>query len=178
MGIKRIIQNRLLVSAKPFAHKRRWRPGETPLQLVGLIYYLEDISELGLVKRVQKLFSAQGAVCHTCIYQKDKKMILPEELIDEDMVLLNRDSLNWYGQVRTGCAEFFLHESFDIIVDLSKDFFFPITYLVSMSKATLKIGRFVHPQGPFRLVLGANNPEDEDAFIELLNSSLQFLQFG
>lgn len=177
MGIKSVIQNRLLASAKSIVPKGRWRPGKIPLRMVGLILYLEDLSELRLLKRVQDFFIEQGAVCHVCIYQEDKKIEVSEEIIDDDMVLLNRDSINWYGAVRPGCAEFLVHGSFDIVVDLSKGFFFPISYLASLTTATMKIGRYVHPKIPYRLVLGANDPEDADSFFDLLENCLHFISF-
>ena len=177
MGIKDIIHNRLLASAKPFEQHGRWRPGEKPLRLVGLVLCLEDISEMVSLKKVQAFFTEQGAVCLTCIFKKDKKMEISKDLFDEDTVLLNQDSINWYGAVQTGCVAFFLQKSFDLVINLSKDFFFPVSYLASLTAATIKIGRYLHPYSPYRLVLGANDHGDADAFIHLLNSSLQFIKF-
>jgi len=177
MGINHVIQKRLLTSAKSFVPKDGWRPGETPLRMVGLILCLEDSSELDLIKRVKKLFTDQGAACHICIFRKDQKLVIPEEVIDDDTILLSSDSINWYGAVRPGCAEFLVHESFDLMLNLSKEYFFSTSYLAALTNATIKIGRYIHPHSSYRLVLGTNDHDNSDAFFELLERCLHFVRF-
>ena len=177
MGIKRFIQSRKLASVKPFEQTGKWRPGENPPQLVGLILYLEDVSEIASLQKVHVYFTEMGAVCRTCIYQKNLRIQIPEELVDKDMLFLNQESVNWYGMVRSGFADSFLGESFDLIINLSKEFYFTTSYLASLSKATLKIGRYEWPSSPYRMVLPTRHPNDDDAFIHLLDSSLQFIRF-
>ncbi|MCL2727949.1 MAG: hypothetical protein FWD56_06155, partial [Bacteroidales bacterium] len=155
MGIKQIIQNRQLASVKAFKKKGKWRPGETSLRLVGLILCLEDVSELVLLKRVHRLFVKKGAKCRTCIYLKNTKLTVPEELINDNVILLNQKSINWWGMVRPGHVETFIQEPFDLVVNLSKDYFFTTTYLTSLTRATLKIGRYVWPRTAYRVVLGS-----------------------
>jgi len=171
-----MIQDRQLSGLSHVAVEKRWLPGENSLQLVGLILCLEDLSELALLKKVQMLFTGKGVACRTCVYQKNDKILIPTELVDHDIVLLNQKSVNWYGLVRSGCADAFLQESFDLIVNLSKKYFFTTAYMASMAKATLKIGRYVRPQSPYRIVLGAKPSDDEDAFVHLLDNSLKFIR--
>jgi hypothetical protein len=177
MGLKRFIQKRLLASAKPFAQKRKWRLGTNPPQLVGMILYMEDTSELVSLKRIRSHFFEQGIACSTCIYKKNKKMTIPEELIEEDMVILDQDSVNWYGMARQGRAESFIWESFDLLIDMSKEFFFTTAYIASRTRATLKIGRGAWPRHPFRIVLGAKPTDSGDEVVNLLFSCLQFITF-
>jgi len=108
MVLKGIIQNKLLQSAKRSKQKERWRSRGYPRRLVGLIVCLENLSELASLKRVQAFFTKEGASCYTYIYVKDKKMDVPEEFINEDTILLGSHSVNWFGVVRPGCAEYFL----------------------------------------------------------------------
>jgi len=177
MGIKRFIQNRKLASAKPFKPTRRWRPGENSLQLAGLILCMDDTAEIELLKKVQKFLTKEGAVCRTCIYQKNTKTQIPEELIKEGTLLLNQESVNWYGQVRHGHAASFIDESYDLIINLSKNYFFTTTHIAFLSKATLKIGRYEWPLSPYRIVLGTNQNNDINAFIDLLDRNLKIIKF-
>jgi len=177
MNIKHIIQNRKLSSFKPLEQRGRWRPGENPLRLVGLILCLEDVSELTLLKELKAFFTGQGATCFTCIYKRNAKMNIPQELIEEDMVVLHRESVNWYGLLRPGYADSFIHVPFDLLVNVSKEYFFTTTYLASAAKATLKIGRYEWPISPYRVVLGAKRSDGDDAFFHLLESSLQLIKF-
>jgi len=177
MGIKRFIQNRKLAFAKPFKPTRRWSPGENSLQLAGLILCVDDTHEIELLKKVRSYLTAKGVVCRTCIYRKNTKVLIPEELINDGTLLLNQESVNWYGQVRLGCASSFIDESYDLVINLSKHFYFTTTHLASLSKATLKIGRYVWPQSPYSIVLGANQNYDIEAFIDLLDRNLQIIKF-
>jgi len=177
MGIKRVIQDRKLASIGSLKQRGRWRPGENSLQLVGLILCLEDVSEIKSLKRMQTLFKGMGAVCYSCIYQKNTRIEIPDGLIDEHTVLLDRKSTNWYGLVRPGLADVFLRESFDMVLNLSKEFFFTTTCLASLSKAALKIGRYESPQNPYCIVLEVNQDDNDKAFMVLLNSVLQIIRF-
>ena len=177
MGIKRILQNRQLSNVSPYKYEGRWRPGENPLKLVGLILYLEDFTELALLQKVQTFFLGKGVAFRTCIFQKNEKMEIPEEFICHEVLMLNQQSVNWYGLLRPGHAEAFLHESFDLVINLSKKYFFTTTYLASLAKATLKVGREMWPLSPYHVVLGSMQSDDEDAFIHLLDNSLQFIRF-
>ena len=177
MGIKDVIQNRKLASIKRIKHNGRWRPGENPLQLVGFILCMEDVSEIIALKKVQSFFTDHGAVCRTCIYLKNEKMEIPEELIDENIILLDRKSVNWYGLLRAGFAEAFIDESFDLMINFSKGYFFTTSYLASVTKASLKIGRYEWPHSSYRIVLNVDQSGDVDVFINLLKSSLQIIKF-
>ena len=103
-------------------------------------------------------------------------MQIPQELIDEETVLLNHKSVNWYGLVRPGRAELFMHEPFDLIVNMSRSFFFTTSYLALVANATFKVGRYLQPQNPYNLVLGTKLTDDDGAVIELLRKCLRFIK--
>ena len=176
MGLKGIIQNSLLRSAKRLEQKAKGHSREVSLRLVGLVIYLDDVTELDSLTMVKTLFTQKGAACFSCIFLKDKKMVIPEEFLDERTIMLDSNSLNWVGVVHPNLTEYFLQEAFDLIINLSKDFFFPTSYLASLAKAGIKVGRYVHPLSSYRLVLAANEPCNNEGFIHLLDSSLQFIK--
>ncbi|MDR2584707.1 MAG: hypothetical protein LBC84_00560 [Prevotellaceae bacterium] len=112
------------------------------------------------------------------MYKKNAKMEIPLELISSEVVLLGPESVNWYGLVRKGFADAFLKEPFDLILNLSKNYFFTTSYLSSLAKATLKVGRYVRPNAPYRIMLETNQSDDSDAFVHLLEKSLQIVRLG
>ena len=177
MGIKHFIQNRQLASVKLFEQGGRWRPGENSLRMVGLIVCVNSDADLSLLQKVRTFFMEKGAVCRVCIYQKSKKMVIPEAWMHEDVLWLNQKSANWLGLLRSGCAEAFLADPFDLLINLSEGFFFTTTYLASIANATLKVGRYVCRFSPYRIVLDGGQSLDDDAFIRLLDSTLQIIKF-
>jgi len=176
MGFKQVMQNRQLASIKPFVKMVKWNPRESSPRSVGLILYLEDMSELVLLKKVQTFFTKEGAECRTCIFKKNPKQHISEEWVDKSVVLIDQKSVNWYGMIRPGYIESFVHESFDLVINLSKNYFFTTAYVASLAKASLKVGRYVWPLTSYHLVLGTGQSHNEDDFIHLLDSSLQFIR--
>jgi len=126
---------------------------------------------------VHQFFLKKGAKCRICIYQKNHKLTIPAELINKNVVVLNPKSINWYGMVRPGHVENFVQDPFDLIVNLSQSYFFTTTYLASLARATLKIGRYDWPIASYPIVLGSGQFDDVDAFILLLDDCLQFIRF-
>ena len=59
----------------------------------------------------------------------------------DDFQFFSRKNLNWYYKPRDPVVDEFLARELDIFIDLSITDYFPIQYVVALSKAKFKIGR-------------------------------------
>lgn len=55
----------------------------------------------------------------------------------------SRKDLNWYGRPKDHIIDEFVEKPFDILIDLSLDEHYPVQYIVALSQAKLKVGRFI-----------------------------------
>ncbi|MCL2502241.1 MAG: hypothetical protein FWE30_04140 [Bacteroidales bacterium] len=172
MGFKELLQNRRLLSilSRP---KPVFAPSDTLFRKVGFIVCLNSVEQLKLVDKLCRLFSEQGDSCSVCIYQRNKKLPVPHSWGDNDWLVLDYKHVNWYGLIRPEAADSFVKQSFDLLINLSPEYYFTTSYMAALTKARLKVGRYVRPQTPYHLVLGIEQAVDGDDFVRLLEDSLK-----
>jgi len=178
MGIKRILQNRRLSAVKR-DQKARFAPsGAISVRTVGLVLYLEDNDQLTLLEKLCWLFFKRGAVCHVCIYIKNKALIKYQPPRKNDWLVLSKEHVNWYGVVRPGLSDAFFKQSFDILINISPKYFFTTSFIAAKAQAKLKIGRYEWPHSPYQLVLGCDQIIKDDDFISLLKKCLAYIKMA
>jgi len=65
----------------------------------------------------------------------------------------SRKNLNWWGKPKNPSVDYFIDKPFDILIDLSLKEFFPIQYIVGLSKAKMKVGRMFDQRSYYDLMI-------------------------
>jgi len=84
-------------------------------------------------------------------------------LITLNKFIFCKRELNWYYKPEPKEVQRFIETSFDILIDFTRSKQFPIHYIMSLSRAVMKIGRNNYAGNPYDFVMAV--PEDkEDTF--------------
>ena len=105
-------------------------------------------------------------------YWDDKKEN-PSYLVTRlDFDFFTKKDLDWKGIPTNVIVENFLHEQFDILIDLNNYSNIPLRYVVMKSNANLKVGRNSEENKPYFDLMVANN---ETNFEEYCNQIIKYL---
>jgi hypothetical protein len=72
----------------------------------------------------------------------DSKKLIDHYLYRKGFDFFCKNDLNWYYKPVSSQTEKFINEPFDILINLSLEYQFPIHYVCSASKASFKTGRY------------------------------------
>ncbi|MCL1974216.1 MAG: hypothetical protein FWG54_05305 [Bacteroidetes bacterium] len=175
MGIKALLQSKKF-SVLRNRPKPMLPPSDTLFRKVGLVLCLSNVEQLKMVDILCRLFADQGDLCSVCIYQKNNKLIIPHSWGANDWLVLQPKHVNWYGLIRTGVADRFVQQPFDLLINLSPEYYFTTSYIAALTRARLKVSRYIQPYSPYQLVLGIEHAVDGDDFVRLLDQSLKHVK--
>lgn len=140
-----------------------------------------EICNLDLAQTVGVIFNADNQESYERASQFANFMIKTKEIqvfalgyVDDKLMLkffsdkrgfkfFSKKNLNWYGKPKNPAVDFFINKQFDILIDLSLQAYFPIEYIVTLSLAKLKVGRFCegeHQIYDFMIDVSKNNTLD------------------
>ena len=80
-------------------------------------------------------------------YVNDKKLI-DHYLYRKGFDFFTKTNLNWYNKPENESIEQFISKPFDVLFNLSLRELFPLQYILALSKAKLKVGKF-SPEQPY-----------------------------
>jgi hypothetical protein len=108
---------------------------------IGIIYDATEYISFEIVRDLVKQLSNNSCTIMVLGYVDSKKLI-DHYLYRKGFDFFCKNDLNWYYKPVSSQSEQFIHEPFDILIDLSLDYQFPIHYISSASKASFKTGRY------------------------------------
>ncbi len=133
---------------------------------VTLLYYLPDEAiykkvEL-ILNRLSELNLKTRVVCYT-----DLK-IVPHYFIPKiTQDIITAKDVNWRYQPQKPFIQEFIDTEYDILIDLSLNDYLPLMYCSALSKAGLKVGRYIEDQQSFYdLMIHAGPDETIDSFAD------------
>lgn len=93
-----------------------------------------------------------------------------------DFDFFSKDELNWYYRPNGEQISAFTKEQFDILIDLRVERFIPFLFLVGLSKAKFKVGRFGVGQEEFYdLMIEVNDSTELEFFIAQIKRYLDMI---
>ena len=108
---------------------------------IGIIYPLFDVPDynqvMEFVTQLQK--DKKGVKALGFVQEKELVNRFPPKLSYD---FFSQSNLNWYGKSMNERVQDFVNKEFDILIDLSMDELMPIQYVVGISRARCKVGRF------------------------------------
>ncbi len=90
--------------------------------------------------------------------------------------LFCKEDLNWYKRPSSGEINTFITEPFDILIDFSREFLFPLHFIASLSHAAMRVGRMAYSGSPYEFQLTMPENSSDKAYIEQLKHYLQTIQ--
>jgi hypothetical protein len=142
---------------------------------IGLLYYLADEATYHTIEAfIQNLNDNRKRIRLIC-YTEAK--IIPHYFIPklaQDVITIK--DLNWFRKPARGFVEEFIHEGFDLLLDLSLNDYFPLHYIAALSSASLKVGRYDESQTDTYDLMIHTTPETSlDEFIRQIDHYLNML---
>jgi hypothetical protein len=113
----------------------------TEAKKIGIIYNATEYISFEIVRDLVKQLS-NNAVSIMVLGYVDSKKLIDHYLYRKGFDFFCKTDLNWYYKPISSQTDQFINEPFDILINLSLDYQFPIHYISSASKASFKTGRF------------------------------------
>jgi hypothetical protein len=108
---------------------------------IGIIYNATEYISFEIVRDLVKQLSNNSISIKVLGYVESKKLI-DQYLYRKGFDFFCKNDLNWYYKPVSTQTEDFINEPFDLLINLSLDYQFPIHYISSVSKALFKTGRY------------------------------------
>ena len=150
MGIKSRIANRILSSQLSEASREKKVFNLDSATSAGILWEMDQQESFD---RIEKELKSAGIKPVGLCYFPLKKAVVPNEING-----FSRKQTSWNEVPKTELAENFIHQKFDILIDLTGQRHFPIVYLTALSEATFKIGYAGSSQNYFDLNIDFQTP--------------------
>ena len=108
---------------------------------IGIIFNASQNIKFESAREYIKLLSASNRKILALGMVEDKKL-LDYYSSQKGIVFFARKEINWEGKPKGEMIDKFLEQRFDILFDLTLEQYLPVQYIVGMSKAKFKVGRY------------------------------------
>lgn len=109
------------------------------IKTIGIIYYLDDISNLKHLKKLLQLSVLQDREVEVICWLKATKKTPHPQL--EKVSFVERADFDTKFLPSSKTARYFCEKDFDLLIDLTTDYHFPMHAISVMSNAKMKTGR-------------------------------------
>lgn len=107
----------------------------------GIIFICRHEEEFRAVKDFKEFLESESIRTDVVGYVSDKEV--PDHyLLRKGFYFFCQKDLTWYFRPNADFVDGFIRKEFDILFDLSLENYFPVNYIVKLSPAAYKIGRF------------------------------------
>jgi hypothetical protein len=108
---------------------------------IGIVYDATEYISFEIIRDLVKLLS-NNSISISVLGYVDSKKLIDHYLYRKGFDFFCKTDLNWYYKPVSSQTERFINEPFDILINLSLEYKFPIYYISSVSKASFKTGRY------------------------------------
>jgi len=144
-------------------------------ETIALIFDATDKEEFEIVKRyIKKLKENKRKVRAIGFYDGKEEPTLMSSKLEYDF--FSRKQLKWYLKPNDPIVENFIHEPFELLINLSMNYKTPLLYITALSRAKFKVGK-QHPKyAPYYdLMLSVDDNIDLQKFIPLTEKYLNMI---
>lgn len=143
MGIKSKIANRLLSSQLGTVSREKKVFNLDSATSAGILWESDQRESFD---RIEKELRSEGIETTGLCYFPIRIAVIPDEING-----FSRKQTTWSEVPKTELAEDFIHQKFDILIDLTGQKHLPIIYLTALSEAAFKVGYAGSSQNYFDL---------------------------
>lgn len=108
---------------------------------IGILYNATEYVSFEIIKDFAKELSQNNSSVSILGYVDSKKLI-DHYLYRKGFDFFSRNDLNWYYRPICEVTDRFIKQPFDILINLSLENIYPIRYIVALSPASFKVGKF------------------------------------
>ncbi len=146
---------------------------------IGILYDSSDEKNFELVRKYVKDIRENHHKEVLALGYYDQSELPPMRFAKLGLDFFTRKSLNWYFKPISPIVRNFTQKDFDILLDLHTGNSIPYRYIVALSKAKFKIGRYERTAAPFYDFM-ISTPEQIQLpqFIQQVNHYLSILKHG
>jgi hypothetical protein len=132
MGLKSKIANRTLNSRLSSMVREKQVFNLDSAKTAGVLWEFDQKESFDqLIAELKSVGLKADALC----YFQTKKVVIPDEIKG-----FSRKQTSWSGIPKSPLAEDFIHQKFDILIDLTSQKYFPVIFITALSEAAFKIG--------------------------------------
>ena len=132
MGLKSKLANRILNSKLNSVNREKKVFNLDSAQTAGILW---EINQKESFEHLEKELIESGIKPFGLCYSQSKKIIIPDGING-----FTRKQTTWSEIPKVALVEDFIHQKFDLLIDLTRQNFFPLVYVTALSEATFKIG--------------------------------------
>ncbi|MBN1413727.1 MAG: hypothetical protein JW973_01400 [Bacteroidales bacterium] len=110
-------------------------------QNIGIIYNATEFVSFEIIKDFAKKLTQHTPHISILGYVNSKKLI-DHYLYRKGFDFFSRNDLNWYYRPVSAVTDAFIKKPFDILINLSLEPYYPIQYIVALSLASFKVGKY------------------------------------
>lgn len=108
---------------------------------IGILFDATHLVSFEVVKKFVKQIDSKYNTISILGYV-DSKQLIDHYLYRKGFDFFTQANLNWYSKPEGEAVESFMAKEFDVLFDLNLEDQFPMKYILSLSKATFKAGRY------------------------------------
>jgi hypothetical protein len=131
---------------------------------IGVLFDATHPFSFEIVKDLVKDLSATAKEV-TVLGYVDSKQMIDHYLYRKGFEFFTHTHLNWYYKPQSEAVNEFIKKEFDILLNLSLEQNYPITYILALSKAKLKAGRYFENNEHLDFMI--NIEKEKTAMLEL-----------
>jgi len=137
----------------------------------GILLNAKDVKTFELTQTFIKFIRSKDIETLSFGYVDDEKVISAYDY-QIGMDHFTKKQLNWYNKPIGLSIEQFISKEFDILIDLTLDEFFPVQYIVGISRAKFKVGRFISDNSYYDMMIDIEKKNTLEYLIEQITHYL------
>ena len=142
---------------------------------IGLIYNATNQSTYNSAIKLIKFLQEKNIKTNSLGYVNSKEVLNFYET-SKGVDFFSRNNLNWYGKPNNPNTNNFIEKEFDILIDLSLDDDFPLQYIIALSKAKFKVGRFTSKEGYYDFMINVEEKKELNFLIDQIKHYLTMIK--
>ena len=144
MGLKSRVANRILTSKLSSFVREKKVFNLDSAKTAGVLW---EINQKESFDQMKDALSKAGIKTTGLCYFPFRQTLIPEGING-----FSRKQTNYWTEIpKVGIADDFIHQKFDLLIDLTGQKYFPIVFITALSEATFKIGYAGNSQNYFDL---------------------------
>jgi hypothetical protein len=132
----------------------------THAQHIGILYNATEFVSFEIIRDLAKKLSLNNSHVSILGYVNSKKLI-DHYLYRKGFDFFSRNDLNWYYKPVSEVTDKFIKQPFDILINLSLETIYPIQYIVALSPATFKVGKFTSDEKYLDVMIDIEKEKDQ-----------------
>lgn len=143
---------------------------------IGILFNAKDEHTFKLIREFADELRGGGLRTIKALGFVPKKEVAAFLQASQDFDFFSREDFNWYYKPQGRKTVGFISEDFDILIDLRLERFTPLLFIVGLSRAHFKVGRYAHKFKEFYdLMIDVEDDNDLGYFISQIKHYLNMI---